>query len=66
MRKRKPEGNYKIHGHDECGICSKPRRYKSLQLDKEILQEQLDTIEEEPDNDVCGCGRVNCYVDYEF
>jgi len=33
--------NYKIHPHNECAICSKPKHYKRKVLDKETLKELM-------------------------
>jgi hypothetical protein len=37
-RQKKNPGNWKIHPHDQCGICSKPRTYKAKTMEKETRQ----------------------------
>lgn len=65
MRKPKPIGIYnKPHSADECGICAKPERYKKQLMEREMVEEQLELLEEPLlDVYVCGCGRIDCIED---
>src|SRR5688572_16333880 len=36
--------NYKIHPHNECGICSKPRGYKEQTRLREAFEAELEDL----------------------
>ena len=36
--------NYKIHPHNECAICSKPRKYKEQTVLRETLKVDMDDL----------------------
>ena len=46
MRKPKARGNHKPHGHKDCGVCAKPKRYKeALKRHEELLDNLMDEFE---------------------